>query len=66
MNFFSTLFSTDIDRRLVDMIAGPPYSVVSDEPSLFRGMYRVVLCGVRQWTLKPRNEEGEIDEMPSM
>jgi ubiquinone/menaquinone biosynthesis C-methylase UbiE len=43
MNIFSTLFGTDINRRLGDMLAGQACSVVSDEPSLLRGMYRVVL-----------------------
>ncbi|MCU0694171.1 MAG: hypothetical protein MUF54_22490, partial [Polyangiaceae bacterium] len=42
LNFFSTAFGTDINQRLVDMIARQPCSVVSDEPSLLGGMYRVV------------------------
>jgi phosphatidylethanolamine/phosphatidyl-N-methylethanolamine N-methyltransferase len=43
LNVITTLFGTDINRRLGDMLAGQPCSVVSDEPSLLGGMYRVVL-----------------------
>jgi ubiquinone/menaquinone biosynthesis C-methylase UbiE len=43
LNVFSTLFGTDINRRLGDMLAGQSCSVVSDEPSLLHGMYRVIL-----------------------
>jgi ubiquinone/menaquinone biosynthesis C-methylase UbiE len=43
LNVFSTLFGTDINRRLADMLAGQACSVVSNEPSLLHGMYRVVL-----------------------
>jgi hypothetical protein len=41
MNLFSTLFGTDINRRLGDMLA-QPCAVISDEPSFSRGMYLVV------------------------
>lgn len=43
LNGFSTLFGTDINRRLEDMLSGQPCTLVSDEPSLLSGMYRVVL-----------------------
>lgn len=43
MNFFSTLFGTDITRRFGKMRQGLPCKMLSDEPSLFGGMYRVIL-----------------------
>lgn len=43
LNMVSTLFGTDINRRLEDMRAGQACAVVSDEPSLAGGLYRVVL-----------------------
>ncbi len=43
MNCFSTLLGTDVTRRLGDLLVGRPCTVLSDEPSLFHGMYRVVL-----------------------
>ncbi len=43
LNFFAMLFGTDINRRLGDTVAGKECSVVSDEPSLVGGLYRVVL-----------------------
>jgi ubiquinone/menaquinone biosynthesis C-methylase UbiE len=43
-NVVTTAFGTDITRRLGDVLAGQPCSVVSDEPSLLGGMYRVVLA----------------------
>lgn len=39
----SSLFGTEVDRRLGDLVAGCPCRVVSDEPSIARGQYRVVL-----------------------
>jgi len=42
-NAFSTLLGTDINRRLGDIISGLPCEIVHDEPSIFGGMYRVVL-----------------------
>jgi ubiquinone/menaquinone biosynthesis C-methylase UbiE len=42
-NVGSTLFGTNINRRLGDIVGGQRCSVVSDEPSLLDGMYRVVL-----------------------
>jgi phosphatidylethanolamine/phosphatidyl-N-methylethanolamine N-methyltransferase len=39
----TTMLGTSITRRLGDILAGQPCSVVSDEPSLLGGMYRVVL-----------------------
>lgn len=42
-NFGSTLAGTDINRRLGDILKGLPVRIVSDEPSILGGMYRVVL-----------------------
>ena len=43
LNFFSTLLGTDINRRFGEFSVGAPCEVVRDEPSLLRGMYRVIL-----------------------
>lgn len=43
MNLFSTMLGTDIDRRLGDMMRDCPCKVLLDEPSIGRGLYRVVL-----------------------
>ena len=43
MNVFSTLFGTDINRRLEEMIEGTGWQIVSDEASILRGMYRVIV-----------------------
>lgn len=43
MNFFSTLFGTDINRRLSDLIKDCPAVVTQDEPSIAGGLYRVIL-----------------------
>ena len=43
LNLFSTLFGTDITRRFGDLAKGCPITVVSNEPSLLRGSYRVML-----------------------
>lgn len=42
-NLGSTLVGTDINRRLGDILKGLPVRIVSDEPSILGGMYRVVL-----------------------
>jgi phosphatidylethanolamine/phosphatidyl-N-methylethanolamine N-methyltransferase len=42
-NFFSTLLGTDINRRLSDILCGCPCEVTRDEPSIWSGMYRVIL-----------------------
>lgn len=47
-NVFSTLFGTDITRRFGDLRADCPCQVVHDEPSLMRGMYRVILLRTPQ------------------
>ncbi len=49
-NLVTTAFGTNITRRLGDILAGQSCSVVSDEPSLLGGMYRVVL--VRSGTIE--------------
>jgi ubiquinone/menaquinone biosynthesis C-methylase UbiE len=43
MNLFSTLFGTDINRRLSDLMEACPCAVTHDEPSLAGGLYRVIL-----------------------
>ena len=43
VNALSTIFGTTIDRRLNDIIANQVCQVVSNEPSIFGGQYRVVL-----------------------
>ncbi len=43
MNLFSTLFGTDINRRLSDLMMGCPCVVTHDEPSIGGGLYRVIL-----------------------
>jgi ubiquinone/menaquinone biosynthesis C-methylase UbiE len=47
MNFFSTRLGTDITRRFGDMLQGCSCEVVLDEPSLFGGMYRIILLKKR-------------------
>ncbi|MFC1642791.1 class I SAM-dependent methyltransferase [Myxococcota bacterium] len=42
-NIFSTLFGTNINRRLGDVVSGHPCRIEYDEPSILGGMYRVVL-----------------------
>ncbi|MGB8982059.1 MAG: class I SAM-dependent methyltransferase [Anaerolineales bacterium] len=43
INLFSTLFGTDINRRLSDLMKDCPCVVICDEPSIAGGMYRVIL-----------------------
>ncbi len=43
MNIFSTLFGTDINRCLSDLMKDCPCAVTHDEPSILGGMYRVLL-----------------------
>jgi phosphatidylethanolamine/phosphatidyl-N-methylethanolamine N-methyltransferase len=43
MNFFSTLFGTDINRRLSDLTKDCPCVVTHDEPSIGGGLYRLIL-----------------------
>ncbi len=43
LNLGSTLFGTDITRRFGDLVRGMELDVISDEPSLLRGTYRVIL-----------------------
>ncbi len=43
MNFFSTRFGTDINRRFCDLMKDCPCVVTHDEPSILGGMYRVIL-----------------------
>ncbi len=43
LNIFSTFFGTDINRRLGDLMKDCPCEIIHDEPSIGRGMYRVIL-----------------------
>lgn len=43
LNLGSTLFGTDITRRFGDLAQGCPITVLSNEPSLLRGTYRIIL-----------------------
>jgi ubiquinone/menaquinone biosynthesis C-methylase UbiE len=43
LNFFSTLFGTDVNRRFGEMSHGCGCVVIADEPSLLGGLYRVIL-----------------------
>lgn len=43
INLFSTIFGTDINRRLEEMIDGTGWKVVQEEASILRGMYRVIV-----------------------
>jgi phosphatidylethanolamine/phosphatidyl-N-methylethanolamine N-methyltransferase len=42
-NFFSTLFGTDINRRLSDLIQECSCAINHNEPSIGRGTYRIIL-----------------------
>jgi ubiquinone/menaquinone biosynthesis C-methylase UbiE len=52
-NVFSTIFGTNINRRLGDIVSGFPCAVARDEPSILGGMYRVALL---------RNHAGNLEE----
>lgn len=43
LNQVTTLFGTDITRRLADILSGTGCTVLVDEPGLLRGAYRVIL-----------------------
>jgi phosphatidylethanolamine/phosphatidyl-N-methylethanolamine N-methyltransferase len=43
LNYITTLFGTDITRKFDEINAGSGWKVIEDEPSLLRGMYRVIL-----------------------
>jgi ubiquinone/menaquinone biosynthesis C-methylase UbiE len=43
INLFSTIFGTDINRRMGDLLAGNDWQVVLEEASIFKGAYRVIL-----------------------
>jgi phosphatidylethanolamine/phosphatidyl-N-methylethanolamine N-methyltransferase len=42
-NFFSTILGTDINRRISDLTKDCPCVITHDEPSIWGGMYRVIL-----------------------
>jgi ubiquinone/menaquinone biosynthesis C-methylase UbiE len=43
LNVFSTLFGTDINRHLSDVLKDCPCKIIHDEASIAGGMYRVVI-----------------------
>jgi ubiquinone/menaquinone biosynthesis C-methylase UbiE len=45
LNVITNFVATDITRRLEDILAGTELQVVRDEPSVFGGVFRVVLGG---------------------
>jgi len=51
LNFFSSLFGTDITRRFGDLAAGSPCQVLRNDASLMRGTYRVILLQKTQTNL---------------
>jgi phosphatidylethanolamine/phosphatidyl-N-methylethanolamine N-methyltransferase len=42
-NIFSTLFGTDINRRLSDLMQGCSCEIIHNEMSIGKGMYRIIL-----------------------
>lgn len=48
VNFFSSLFGTDITRAYSEMSQGCACAVEQDVPSLFNGMYRVMVLRKKQ------------------
>jgi phosphatidylethanolamine/phosphatidyl-N-methylethanolamine N-methyltransferase len=52
INFFSTVLGTDINRRLSELLIDCPCRVVHDEPSIGRGMYRVILLQKNESTVR--------------
>jgi phosphatidylethanolamine/phosphatidyl-N-methylethanolamine N-methyltransferase len=55
-NVLTNVFATNINRRLGDILAGTPLKVVTDEPSVFGGAFRVVTAAVSR--VIPRREDG--------
>jgi phosphatidylethanolamine/phosphatidyl-N-methylethanolamine N-methyltransferase len=43
LNFFSTIFGTDITRRFGEIASGTTCKILANEPAILRGMYRVIL-----------------------
>lgn len=43
LNRVTTVFGTEIDRRLGEVLAGAPAEVISNDPSILGGQYRLVL-----------------------
>lgn len=43
LNLLTTAFGTAIDRQLGDLLASAPCRVISNQPSILNGQYRVVL-----------------------
>ena len=45
LNVLTSWLGTDINRRFDDLSRGLPFEKVSEEPSIFRGSYRILLLG---------------------
>lgn len=43
-NMITTVFATEINRRLGDILQGTPLRVLANEPSVFGGAFRVVIA----------------------
>ena len=43
LNFFSTIFGTDINRRLSDLMQDCSCKIIHNEPSIGSGVYRIIL-----------------------
>jgi phosphatidylethanolamine/phosphatidyl-N-methylethanolamine N-methyltransferase len=43
-NALTRIFATEINRKLRPLLAGTGLRIVHDEPSIFGGMFRVVIC----------------------
>ncbi len=43
LNLFSTLFGTDINRHLGEVLTGNALIIIKEEADLFGGTYRVIL-----------------------
>lgn len=60
-NVLTNAFATNINRRLGDILAGTPFKMATDEPSVFGGAFRVVI--VTGSRVIPHREDGA--ESPS-
>ena len=49
LNYFSTIFGTDITRRFGDLYIDKTCQVILNDPNIMGGMYRVILLYKNQW-----------------
>jgi ubiquinone/menaquinone biosynthesis C-methylase UbiE len=52
LNWFSTMFGTDITRKFGKINAGCPDEIIWNEPSILRGTYRIILLRKNQFPAK--------------